>query len=154
MPIADLCQKNVVTVPTDASVKSAAQLMKYHHVGTVVIVDADQKEKPVGILTDRDIALSIVANSLSYDIRVGDVMSTDLLTADESMGLTEAVELMEKRGVRRLVLVDAEQKLRGLIALDDLMQLLARELSSLGKVVERQINFEKTYRPDQSHMLL
>ena len=89
MPLGEFCTREVVTASVDTSVYEAAQLMRHHHVGTVVVVqNRDGRELPVGIITDRDIVLEIVAPGLDPEVlTIGDIMSAELMTVKESVGL-------------------------------------------------------------------
>ena len=107
MPLGEFCTREVVTASVDTSVYEAAQLMRHHHVGTVVVVqNRDGRELPVGIITDRDIVLEIVATGLDPEVlTIGDIMSAELMTVKESVGLFEAIQQMRTMAVRRLPIV-------------------------------------------------
>ena len=154
MPISDLCSKNLVCVEKGASLQYAAQLMKKHHVGGVVVVETNGKNKPVGMLTDRDIVLGIVAENLPLSTKVQDVMSTDIVKVTRGKGIAEVVDQMESKGVRRMIVVDEAGNACGLVSSDDILQLVARELNGLGRLVERQVENEKTHRPQQSQLMI
>jgi CBS domain-containing protein len=121
MPISDLCSKNLVFVERGASLQYAAQLMKKHHVGGIVVVESNGKNKPVGILTDRDIVLSIVAENLPLNTKVQGVMSTDIVKVTKGKGIAEVVDQMESKGVRRMIVVDEAGNACGLVSSDDIL---------------------------------
>lgn len=154
MAIADLCTRKLVSVERGATLQYAAQLMKKHHVGGIVVVEANGKSKPVGILTDRDIVLSIVAENQPLSTKVQSVMSTDVVQVPKSKGIAEVVEQMESRGIRRMVVVDDAGNACGLVSSDDILQLVAKELSGLGRLVERQLENEKIQKPVSSQLML
>jgi CBS domain-containing protein len=106
--------------------------MARYHVGAVVIVDL---QRPIGIVTDRDLALRIVAAHRPGEVPIRDVMSTDLVVAHTDQQLDTIVFKMREHGVRRLPLVDGSGALAGLVSLDDLEVLLAGELSSVAHAV-------------------
>jgi predicted transcriptional regulator len=152
MPVSDLCSKNLVCVEKGASLQYAAQLMKKHHVGGIVVVAANGKSRPEGMLTDRDIVLSVVAENLPLSTKVQDVMSTDIVKVPRSEGIAEVVDQMESKGVRRMIVVDEAGNACGLVSSDDVLQLVARELNSLGRLVQRQLDNEKIFKPQSSQL--
>ena len=140
MVIGDICKREVVFVNREVTVHAACKLMRHYRVGSLVVVDeADGKCVPVGILTDRDIVVEI--NAMDLDAKVitaGDIMSPDLVTAPESLGLAETIELMRSRGVRRMPIVNDEMRLVGIVSIDDVLVVLAQELSGIAGVVSRE----------------
>lgn len=153
MPISDLCSKNLVCVERGATLQYAAQLMKKHHIGGVVVVEANGKNKPVGVLTDRDIVLSVVAENRPLSTRVQDVMSKDIVKVGKGQGIAEVVDRMESNGVRRIIVVDEVGNACGLVSADDIIQLVARELNGLGRLVERQVENERIHKPQNQLMI-
>lgn len=137
MPIGEICNRGVVCAKRDATVKTAARLMREHHVGSVVVVDEpEEKRIPAGIVTDRDITVAVVALGLDPEvIQIGDIMGTRLVSVKEDWGIAEVVELMQLRSVRRLVVTDRDGYLVGIVAADDVLSLLAEEMSSLASMV-------------------
>jgi CBS domain-containing protein len=129
----------VVCSTRASTVREAALLMREYHVGDLVVVEDDAKRKPVGIITDRDITISIVALGLDPDVMtVGDIMGPALVTVRENQGVFEAIRRMRLKGVRRLPIVGEDGALVGIVAVDDLVALLADELSDLSKVISRE----------------
>lgn len=153
MPISDLCSKNFSSIERSASLQKAAQLMKNENVGGLVVVESNGKKKPVGILTDRDIVLSMVAENLPLSTRVEDVMSKDIVQVKQSQGIQEAVREMEAKDVRRLIVVDAQGNVCGLVSNDDILRLVASELNSLGQLATHSVKHEKTYLRPQAQLL-
>jgi CBS domain-containing protein len=141
MSIGKICEREVIIAPTDMPVHEAAKLMKKHNIGDIIVVtDKDSKVKPVGILTDRDIAMKIVADELdAKKIGIGDAMSQDLLTLNYHQGVQEAIDMMSAKGVRRAPVVDDQYKIIGIASIDDLLILVADEISSLAKLVRKQL---------------
>ena len=149
MTIGSTCKRNVVVSPRDESIVDAAKRMRMLHVGTVIIIEErDRMQVPVGILTDRDIVLSIVASDPEHlpFLSVGDAMSDDLLTAGEDTSLPDALKLMQERGVRRLPVVDHAGALVGIVTADDVIRLLAEELSQVVKLMNHEEQVERRYR--------
>lgn len=149
MTIGSICKRSVVVSPRDESIVDAAKRMRMLHVGTVIIIEErDRMQVPVGILTDRDIVLSIVASDPEHlpFLSVGDAMSDDLLTAGEDTSLPDALGLMQERGVRRLPVVDHAGALVGIVTADDVIRLLAEELSQVVKLMNHEEQVERRYR--------
>jgi CBS domain-containing protein len=148
MTIGAVCNREVITVQRDATVLHAAMLMRQYHVGDVVVVEARNAQcLPVGIVTDRDVVIKLVATELdSAVITVGDIMEPKLTIVKERSGVFEAIQAMTAKGVRRQPVVDDDGGLVGIITLDDLLLLLAKELSSLTKLVAREQKNEVTKR--------
>ena len=139
MPIGEICNREVVFSYPNHTVREAALLMREYHVGDLVVVEENGKRKPVGTVTDRDIAISIVALGLDPDvIRVGDIMGPELVTVRENQGVFETIQQMRLKGVRRLPIVGEEGALVGIVAVDDLVALFADELSELSKAIVRE----------------
>lgn len=147
--IGEICNRDVIYTTPEASVCAVAKLMRQHHVGSIVVVaDAEAETKvPVGIVTDRDIVVEVTAMELDPAVlTVGDIMSGELITAREHQGLLETMEIMRQKGVRRLPIVDDAETLVGLVAIDDLIEIIADELSELTKVIVRQQAHEAVVR--------
>jgi CBS domain-containing protein len=120
--------------------------MRKHHIGALVVVDAKEKSKPLGILTDRDLVLAVMAEGLDPALfTAGDIMSVDPITATPEMDALEAIELMRAHRLRRLVIVDDQGRLAGIVTVEDLLELLTRELTSLAAAVlgSRDREFEQ-----------
>lgn len=137
MTLGEACNREVIITTPEMSILEAATLMKSCHVGDVVVVeDRDAQRVPIGILTDRDIAMALVdrAVRLPY-LRVVDLMSRDLLTGVQEENLYDAIKKMQSQGVRRLPVVNAEGGLEGILTFDDLIELLSEELSDLANLL-------------------
>ena len=143
MTIGDICRREVVFVNRDVTIHAACRLMRHYHVGSLVVVDevndADGKRVPVGIVTDRDIVVEVDAMDLDAKVMTaGDIMSPHLVTAPESLSISATIELMRTRGIRRLPVVDEDNRLVGIVSMDDLLAVLARALSGIAGVVSRE----------------
>lgn len=143
------CQRDVVTVTSQATVAEAARLMRDKHVGCVVVVD-DQRSGPhipLGIVTDRDIVLGVVAPELNAGaLTVGDIMGPELVTAGESEDVFDAVERMRNKGVRRMPIVQEDGTLIGIVSIDDVIEVLAEEMNSLARLISREQLHEQQMR--------
>lgn len=148
MPIGEFCNREVVFATRKTTISAAAQLMRKSHVGDLVVVDVvDGRRVPVGIVTDRDIVIEIIAKSLDFnDFTVGDIMSLQLVSVQESEGVFETIKLMRNKGVRRIPVVDRDGGLEGIISADDILDLLAEEMSELAKVSPREQSSEAHLR--------
>jgi len=148
MSIGEICNRKVVVMQAEETIAGAAKLMRDQHVGSVLIVDEQGgKRVPVGIVTDRDLVVEVIASGLDPDaITVGDIMMTGFAAVKEETGVFEAIKYMRAKGVRRLPVVDREEKLVGIVTLDDLLILLSEELDALAKLVTREQQNEVTIR--------
>lgn len=148
MTVGEICNREVTIVERHEPVLLAAQLMREHHVGDVVVVEQEGDcVRPVGIVTDRDIVLELVAKSVDVkSVTVGDVMSSDLLTASEEDDIGFLLEQMQARGVRRVPVVDDKGSLAGIVTVDDLVDILAEQLAMLVNLVQRESKHEQASR--------
>ena len=140
MSVGELCNREVVIAEKALPVTEAARLMRSHHVGDLVVVEEKGGRKhPVGIVTDRDIVVEVVAAGVNPEsLKVGDIMGPEVATVRESEGLYEALRYMRDKGVRRMPVVDSAGGLVGILTLDDLLGLLAEEMMELAKLVSHE----------------
>ncbi len=147
MPIGDFCKRDVVVTDRNATVMAAARLMRDNHVGAVVVV-GDDSGRPVGIVTDRDMVVEVLACGLDPEtILVEDIMLESLHTVSEREGVFTTIRLMREHGVRRLPVVNDTGELEGIISLDDLIALLATETEEISKLLARERTKETRQRP-------
>jgi CBS domain-containing protein len=136
MPEAGPHRGDAWTIGPDESVRAAADRMKLHGVGLLVVVEGRQ---PIGMLSDRDLALGVLRKRLDPDsVRVRELMSAPAVTIPEGTPARAAARVLRERGLRRLPRVGAEGELVGIVALDDLLRKLAGELSELARVIDEQ----------------
>lgn len=149
MRVGEYCNREVVVIEQDDSVTEAARIMREYHVGDVVIVRSQHgKQIPIGILTDRDIALEIVAKSGDPEtIRAGDAMSYELTTVNEDDDLMHAIEIMRDKGIRRLPVVDLDEALVGILTIDDVLDLFSEVFIDIVHLVDSQRRREARIRP-------
>lgn len=141
MPIGEVCVRDVVVVTKEKTIQQAAALMRRNHVGDLIVVEekTDGRRVPVGIVTDRDIVVSVLATGLDPQVyTVGDLVSRELLTTAEDQGVFETIQRMRTNGVRRMPVVDRTGGLVGIISVDDLIQLLSDEMGELAKLIARE----------------
>ena len=148
MTIGKVCNREVVFIHAQASVPEAARLMREHHVGDLVVIkEKTGKRIPVGIVTDRDIVLEVIAKGVDMDdVSVGDIMSDKLVTARESDGLLETIKLMRAKGIRRLPVVNDDNELVGILSVDDLIDLFSEQIVDLARLIAREQGREKSGR--------
>lgn len=148
MSVGYYCKRSVVTASKQDSIVTAAQLMRQNHIGCLVIVeDTGTGNKPVGVLTDRDLVVEILAAEINPDdVTVGDIMSFELLTAWETDSIWETLQRMRVKGVRRVPVVDQKGLLTGILSSDDLLEVLSEELSQLAKLSNREQQRESAQR--------
>ena len=148
MNISDICTTDTISCNRDETVQGAALMMRRHHVGDLVVVDgADGEAIPAGIVTDRDIVVSVVALGLDpASLQVGDIMSDDLLTCREEDDVYQTIEHMRLRGIRRVPVVNANGALTGIVSVDDLLEFLAEEMGDLSRISGSQQAVERRAR--------
>lgn len=149
MIVGELCIREVVIIHGRDTIRDAAKLMRSHHVGNVVAVESRNGENiPIGILTDRDIVLGLLATDVDIDaVTVGDVMSSELLCVREDEDVFTALKRMRQHGVRRMVVVNERDSLEGILAVDDLIALLSEQLGDLTTLITRGQQHEENRRP-------
>lgn len=142
-----LCSRKVITVAATDELVHAARVMREQHVGFLIVTEArtEGSQAPVGVLTDRDIVVAVVAREVSpASLSVGDVMTRRPAVARDTDSLDSVLGKMRASGVRRLPVVDAGERLIGIVALDDVLNHVAAQLTSIaasirqGRHVERQ----------------
>lgn len=128
----DFAAAAVAVVEPETTAVVVAQLMRQHHIGALVVVDAVEKTRPVGIVTDRDLVLELMAEGLDPAVfTAGDIMSVNLVTATPEMDAADAVQLMKTNSLRRLVIANDEGQLVGIVTMEDVLEVITRELAGL-----------------------
>ena len=148
MNVGELCIREVVITEKDSSIRQVARLMREYHVGDVIVVEEMNNDCiPVGIITDRDIAIELIAEDVDLNtITVGDAMSFDLLTALEEDDIFTLIERMQVKGVRRVPVVNANGGLEGIISVDDLIDVFSEQMVNFVKLFFRGRDYERKYR--------
>jgi CBS domain-containing protein len=143
------CNREVVIAAPDTSVVEAARLMRNQHVGDLVVVYQENGQNiPVGIVTDRDLVVEVLAQEVApAEVTLKDLMSTDLLGVREQETLQDTLSLMQTRGVRRVLIVNEQGGLEGILSADDAIEVIAESLNSLVKLVRSEIRHEETAHP-------
>jgi signal-transduction protein with cAMP-binding, CBS, and nucleotidyltransferase domain len=144
----DLATQQVVTVQHNTTLAQCAQIMRNQHVGSLIVVqDAEDRDMPIGIVTDRDIVIGAVAVGLDPStLTASDVMTTPIATVRETDDILDALAVMRERGVRRLAVVGANGALAGIIAVDNLLAVLAEQLDAVVGVIKAGATKETALR--------
>jgi CBS domain-containing protein len=150
MSAGEYCTRDVVIVEKTESVREAIRLMHDHHVGDAVVVERQNDSPvPLGILTDRDIVMEILAKDVDLlSVTVGDVMSYELVTVTEDTKLLDALKLMRSKGVRRLPVINHQGGLEGILSVDDILELIAEQMGDIAALLSHEIQHEKAMRSD------
>jgi predicted transcriptional regulator len=148
MSVGEICHRDVVVAHLEMGVEEAARLMRAEHVGSLIVVEVtDRGNRPVGVITDRDLVVEVLATEVdATTLAVEDLVGPELLIARESDGIWETILRMRAMGVRRLPVVDGEGMLCGILSMDDLLVFLAGELSDLSKLIKQENRREKKLR--------
>lgn len=149
MKVADICTREVISTPRSSTLQQAAALMRERHVGALVIVDdpSPTGAQVLGIVTDRDLAIEAVARGL--DIRqteIGRFADGELAAVPATAGVGEAIAIMKRRGVRRLLVAGEGGQLAGIVSMDDLLDAMAHEMSELAQTLRGGIEREASER--------
>lgn len=138
MRIADICTSRVEYITLNASARDAAEKMRESRISTLVVL-AHNGTTPIGILTDRDLVLKVLAKGASAEaVSVGDVMTRDVGTCKGRHGLFDAVQIMHRYGVRRLPVLDEDGAMIGLVSADDIYSALAAHMRELSQAMLRE----------------
>ena len=136
MRIQDVMTKNPATVTPDAPASEAARIMKDQDVGAVPVVEDNESRKLVGVITDRDLAVRLIAEGRDGQSRVRDVMSPQVHTRRPDDDLDDVMDTMAREQVRRIPIVDERGALVGIVAQADIVR-NARDESKSEDTIER-----------------
>ena len=137
MRVSELMHTPAVVCRPTTTLREAAELMRRRDVGSIVVID--NIDYVSGIVTDRDIALRGVGAGHSPEAMVQSIMTRDVATVTPSSELAEAATVMQKRGVRRVPVVDDMGRLHGMVSFDDLFRQLSHETDTLMDAVEYRV---------------
>jgi CBS domain-containing protein len=131
--VRDVMSKNVRVVRPDSSVKEVVATMNKFDIGSVVVV---QGERPVGIITERDILRRIVEPCLAPEtLTARQIMTSPVITIDENASINEAARLMAKKGIKRLLVTRNNDELVGIVTFTDIVTKVPDMLSILEELV-------------------
>lgn len=133
--IESIIQTDVVTSERDTDIQTVVAAMAEHDVGSVVVVDNDE---PVGVITDRTVALALETTPDVSELTAEDLLSESLVTATTDMTLSEALQRLNDETIRRLPIVDDDGAIVGIVTLDDILVALEAELSTVAEIIEAQ----------------
>lgn len=148
MKLKELCVLDVACCRPTTTIAEAARLMRQHHTGDLIVTDeSDGTQEPVGIVTDRDIVMEVVAKGRDVgQTRVGEVMARPVVIASGSENAGTAIDRMRTHGVRRLPIVDDGGAVLGIVTLDDLYRVLADHTAALAAIVSKEQTREQRSR--------
>jgi predicted transcriptional regulator len=149
MVISDFCERDVVTMTLDSTLVEAAKLMRHYHVGYIVVVEERNKQVfPLGIVTDRDIVIEVIATELDpQTITVGDIMLQKLLVIRDDADIVKTIDLMTNEGVRRLPIVNEKGTLVGVATMEDMLIKTANLFESFNRLLAKERENELKHRP-------
>jgi CBS domain-containing protein len=144
MNIGSLCARRIVSIDSAGTLVEAAGLMREHHVGALVVTTpAPEGLRVIGIVTDRDLVIDVLARGLNpAGTQIGELASKQIVSVPEEGDIASAIDAMQRSGVRRVLVADAEQALMGIVSFDDLMDACANEMAGLAKVIRSGIERE------------
>jgi CBS domain-containing protein len=147
MNAGSVCKRGVVTVmPTDDLV-AAAHVMREKHVGFLIVSDGSQHGRVVGVLTDRDIVVAVLAQEVdARALKVGDVMTRNPLVIDEAQSIETVLRHMREAGVRRVPVVDLSGALTGVLSIDDVLERIAEQLINIAGSIRNEQRMERAVR--------
>ena len=149
MKLGEICNRDVVFIGPEESALEAARLMRQRHVGDVIVAERRGDDRfPVGIITDRDLTIEILAKQVDPEsVTARDISSAQsLVTIGSDEDLFAGLDRMRARGVRRLPVIDAIGALVGIITMDDILELLAEQIGDLVQLVSRSYQRESEQR--------
>ena len=150
MKTGEACIRTVVCIEPHAGIHEAARLMRQHHVGDLVIVDSgeDGKARPIGIVTDRDLVIEVLAMDLDLDrVNVVDLFcSPRLITVSVNEELETTLDIMWQHGIRRIPVLESDGSLAGILTVDDMVELLSEQLGLVTRLITRQLDIETRRR--------
>lgn len=149
MKVAECCKRAVVSIDSSASIADAAKLMRERHVGFLIVFEAeDALRRPIGVLTDRDIVLQVIARDIDpHALTAADVMTRQPLIASEADDLGDVLQAMRLATIRRVPVVDARGGLTGVLAIDDAVELITGLLCDVSVTIKNQQRQEWRSRP-------
>jgi CBS domain-containing protein len=149
MKIGELCQREVMTVAPSDEVIAAARIMREKHIGYLIVTETFESRdvKPVGVLTDRDIVVGVVARGIDPGtLRVGDIMTAQPVVVSEEADVSAALKQMRRIGVRRLPVVGHRGEIVGVLSLDDVLDAVTSDLQSVAGSIRNERRIESSLR--------
>ena len=150
MNVGGICNRSPVTIRKAEGLDRAAELMRDQHVGYLVVVQPHVSGglEVIGVLTDRDIVVSVVARQADpRALTVGDVMTCQPVVVDASSSAGSALNQMRRIGTRRVPVVSATKALVGVLSLDDILKDLSLEMADVSGTIQKEQTMERALRP-------
>lgn len=149
MTAGEYCNREVIVADLNLSIIEASKLFRRHHVGCLVATEQHNgKTLPRGIITDRDLVIEVMALDIDpKTLDIKDIISNKPVTILENETLLNTLEVMQKKKVRRILVVDDEGQLLGLLTADDAIELIAEAMNNLTRLVKGEIEREHKLRP-------
>lgn len=148
MKIGDVCRRGAVSIANTAGLTEAARLMRDHHVGFLIVHQSDDElRRPIGVLTDRDLVIEVMAKQVDPEVlKVEDVMTRQPLVATETEEVGDLLQAMRLGGVRRVPVVDVRGALIGVIAIDDVFDLITSFMCDITGSIKHEQRMERRAR--------
>lgn len=137
MSIEELIQRDVQTIRAGETCAKAAVRMRDANVGSLVVTTVE--DVPIGILTDRDLALRVVGEERAGDTAVGDVMTADPIFLRETASLNDVIATMREQRLRRMIVVDESGRLCGIVTMDDVVIQLGETLALVSAAIQSEL---------------
>lgn len=147
--VGNIASRIVVVAEPSTPVTEVAKLMREHHVGALPVIEGQvPKNRAIGIITDRDLVIEVLAAGVEgSQLTAAEVMTADVVTIAEGASVFDAIEAMQRHAVRRLLVTDLEHRLVGIVSMDDVIELLAEEMGKLAGTIKRAQQREDRLRP-------
>jgi CBS domain-containing protein len=134
---------DVITGTKDQNIMNACKIMRDNNIGCIIIIELGNRDKPIGIITERDVVNTLAGlNPTSIRVALSELMTKPLITINENSSVKDAMELMNNKDIRRLVVVNADQQMIGITTLKDIFKLI-------NSSTELFTEFYQTKFPDQ-----
>lgn len=148
MQLGEACNREVIIIADNSSVIEAAKLMRDYHVGSIVVTKKDEGiTKPIGIITDRDLVIDVIAKDMSPEkVTVSGIMNSKLITGKDTDQLWNSLRTMRTHGIRRMPVIDSHGSLVGIITADDILELFSEELLDLTRLIALEQKKEETLK--------
>jgi CBS domain-containing protein len=152
MNVGELCKRDVVVVKGSEELATAAEKMRDEHIGYLVVVDGSGSGRdPIGVLTDRDIVITVMARGVDpRTLKVEDIMTRNPIVVKEADSIESALQAMRSIGVRRVPVVSLRGHLTGVLSLDDVLDGLADEFGTVAATIRNERRIEFSLRPGQT----
>lgn len=148
MKVGEVCRRGAISIANTEGITDAAQSMREHHVGFLIVHQlGDDLRRPIGVLTDRDIVVEVLAKQVDpLALKVEDLMTRRPLVANECEDLGDVLQAMRLSGVRRVPVVDVRGALTGVIAIDDAFDIITTFMCDITGSIKHEQRLERRAR--------